>query len=329
MNGIHYPFGARLDDLMEYGHDGPALSEDDLALMQAEGLMPFEFQSGQAGYGLRGYGHGAIGPALRGVPGPHRRVLENEERMRASLPDTPESIVSARGQIGESFRTLLPNNLGNANALEAGMQNQIILQARGLDCLTPIGVMLGYEVQGQSLNTDDVFVQAKIKWGVGGAQHIAWVDVGRGTQLRISSASFLEVSMSYLPDQSTTPLRSGPQLMGIALAGYGTPAFRNSPARYTQRLASINTGSSSAAPAPIPPFAQSFGVIGEVSGVGTSSAVLLPNTTNDGGGHQAVVELTDGQMESQYYIPNGFRAIQINNASGHNQKFQIVYTIML
>lgn len=327
-SGIYSPFGPRLEDLMAYGHEGPPLSEDDIALMQAEGLMPFEFQDGPAGYGPYGYGDGAIGPALRGIAGPHRRILEQQERMRSRTPETQADVILARGQVGESFRALQENNLGNTNALEAGVINQIILQARGLDCLTPVGVMLGYEVQGPSQTTDDIFVQAKIKWGVGGAQHVAYVDVGRGTQLRLSSASFLEVSMNYLPDQTTTPVRSGPQLMGIALAGYGTPAFRNSPARYTQRTATVmNTAASSIIA--IPPFAQSFGVIGESSGLGTSSVVLLPNVNNDGNGHTAVVELTDGQMESQYFIPNGFRALQLTNNTGHNQKFEIVFTIML
>jgi hypothetical protein len=116
--------------------------------------------------------------------------------------------------------------------------------------------------------------------------------------------------------------------MGIALLGYGTPSFRSTPARFTQRVGSIANGASSN-DLPIPKFAQSFGVIGEQGTIAGSKATMFPEVVHDAFGHQAVAILTDGQMESAYYIPNGYRALQIANGSGITQAFNVVYSLML
>jgi len=259
---------------------------------------------------------------------PAERILRTDFDLGKNLPETGRDIVTARGRVGDAFRGLEPLNLGRGAIISAGDSNVTILRAPGLDCLTPVGVMLGYNVQGPLTDTTDIFVQATLKWGVGGEQHEATVDVGRGTQIRLAAASFIEVLFHYLPDDTTTPPRTGPDIMGIALLGYGTPSFRPSPARFTQRLAVIPPGANSATVA-IPKFAQSFGVIGETGSIAGWTATLLPNLVNDGNGHQAVAILADGQDESQWYVPNGFRAIRLTNNTANGQAAEIVFSLML
>jgi hypothetical protein len=315
MNGRSF-FSQRDREALMHGQDTPPLEEMDLQQLWAEGLLPPEFYSG---------------PTMDQIARPGttvRRVLENDADIATRLPKSAEADVADRGALGDSYRSVQALNLGAGKVLLAGTKNTMIIQPRGIESLTSVGVMLGYNVQGPELPTDDIFVQALVKWGVGGAQHEALVDVGRGTQLRLSTASFLGVSMNYLPDQSTAPPRTGPQLMGIALAGYGIVPYRNSAARYTQRLGVIPPGANSNI-VPIPKFAQSFNVIGELSSIAGCIVTQFPNLINDGNGHQAISVLADTHMESQMFVPNGFRALQLTNNTVTAQKFEIVYSLML
>src|ERR1700722_907867 len=204
-----FPFSPRGANALVYGPRSPAITPDDLQYMWAEGLLPPEFSEGPSMDEFAPPGSTA------------RRVLDQEHNMASTLPDMPEDIVRRRGMVGESLRGLQPNNLGNGAVINAYTENTEIVEARGLDCLTPVTVQLGYNVLGQVSSSDDVFVQALVKWGVGGAQHETWVDVGRGTQIRLASASFVSVAMSYQPDSTTSPAGTGPQILGIALLGYG------------------------------------------------------------------------------------------------------------
>src|SRR5271154_3407893 len=228
------PFGPRFaKDL--FGNGAPTLNERDFQQLWAEGLLPPEFYEGSEGDGLD----------LSELGQPAERILRTDFDLGKNLPETGQDIVAKRGPVGDTFRELEPLNLGRGAGVSAGDSNVTILRAPGLDCLTPVGVMLGYNIQGPITDTTDLFVQATIKWGVGGEQHEATVDVGRGTQIRLASASFIEVLYHYLPDDTTTPPRTGPDIMGIALLGYGTPSFRPSPARFTQRMAIVSPGTNS------------------------------------------------------------------------------------
>jgi hypothetical protein len=316
-----FPFDPREADFLQNGGNTPPLTPEDAGLLWSEGVVPPAFYNDE----IAALGLGALGHPRDAS----RRILEEDARLAASLPETAEHKVKARGGPGYSFQELQDNNLGNAAALKAGQENQIVVQARGLDHLTPVAIALGYDVISPELSTDDIFLQAKIKWGVGGAQHDVWVDVGRGTQIRLQSASFLEVSYSYLPDQTTSPPRTGPNIMAKVLFGYGLPSFRSSPARYTQRVGTITASGGTSSVIPIPKFAASYGIVGEKGSIASSTVTLLPSLTNDGNGHQVVQQITDGQPESQYFIPNAFRAMQITNGSSTTQAFEVVFTLML
>jgi hypothetical protein len=308
------PYGRRMVNDLLYGPEWPPMTEQDLQELWAEGMVPPAF-----------YRPDVTIPELGKPAG---KILKTDFDLAVNLPETGEQVVAARGALGDSFRGLQPLNLGRGESMAAGETHALIVEARGLDCLTPVGIALGYDVQGPLLDTDDIFIQATIEWGVGGAQHFARVDVGRGTQVRLTSASYVKVFYDYTPDQTTTPPRTGPDVMGIGLLGYGTPSFRPSPARFTQRLAAVDAGVNYTTVA-IPKFAQSFGVIGEKTSITGWTATLLPAVVNDGNGHQAFVVLSDGQDESQYYVPNGMRAIQVLNGGPSTQAAQIVFTIML
>ncbi len=317
------PYGRRFNaDLFGNGAT-PPLTEQDLQQLWSEGLLPPEFyDDGVTGNGV----------ALSELGQPAERILRSDFDLAKNLPDSPESIVANRGAVGDSFRGLQPLNLGRGTIVNAGDENALIVEARGLDCLTPVGVAIGYNIiQGEVIeNTTDLFCQAVVVWGVGGAQHEAVFDVGRGTQIRLPSASYVKIFVSLLPDDSTSPPRTAPPILVSALLGYGTPSFRASPARFTQRISTINEGASSAI-VPIPQFAQSFGVIGEKGSIAGWTATLLPALTNDGHGHQAVSILADTQMESAMPIPEGFRALQLNNplGSGLSQPAEVIYALML
>jgi hypothetical protein len=303
----------------------PPLTPEDLQAMAAEGLLPPEFWRG---------------PEITEMGRESAKILKTDFDLAANAPESPQDEINARGPLGDTFRTVVATNLGRGVPLSAGEVRVPILEARGLNCLNPVGIILGYDVSyaGPSdplevdptspIATQDIFLRATIEIGVGGAtQHIK-VDVGRGTQIRVPAASFVRVYYDYEPDDSTTPPRTGPDIVGIALLGYGTPSFRPSPARFTQRVASVApTGTSSVIE--IPKFAQSYGVVGEKASIAGWSATLLPAVANDGNGHSVFQPLTDGMMESQLFIPNAMTAIQLTNGSATAQPVNIVFSIML
>jgi hypothetical protein len=314
---IRPPFGPRFAaDLVDNGAY-PPLSPEDLQALAAAGLLPAEFWGG---------------PSIEEMGRESAKVLKTDFDLGVNQPETPQDIISRRGQVGDSFRGLQPLNLGRGTTLDAGDTRVLIVEARGLDGLNPVGVMLGYDIpEGQAslLPTDDVFVKAEIEWGVGGAQHHAMVDVGRGTQIRLSAASYVKVYYNYTPDQSTTPPRTGPTITGIALLGYGTPSFRPSPARFTQRVAAVAGSGGTSSNIPIPKFAQSYGVVGETASIAGWTALLLPSEAPDVNGHTVFQVLSDAQEESQWYVPEAMNYIQLKNGSATTQKANIVFTIML
>lgn len=322
--GRTMPFSAREQEMLMRGQEMPGLDEVDVEQLAMHGLMPPEFERAPD---LSMFGRAPY----RGGPSPDigRRVLEEDAEMALRMPEMPAEIIARRGTQGDAFRGLEPGNLGGGVSLYPNNKRVTVVQARGIDALTPVGIMLGYSVIGQTAPTDDIFVQALIKWGTGSGSHAALVDVGRGTQIRLASASFVEVSMQYTPDPAISPARTGPELLGIALLGYGTPSFRASPARYTQRVSSVTSPNGKSGQIPIPDYAQSFGIIGEQGPVTGATVLMSAGTTADAFGHTAYAVLADGQDESQWYVPNGMRAMVITNNTGISQPFDVVFSLML
>jgi hypothetical protein len=324
----------REQEMLAHGMDGPSMDELDLAQLAMDGRLPPEFWNGPD---LSMFGRDPLSRGLRS-PDIGRRVLEDDADLATRMPELGSEVVARRGVVGDSLRMLEPNNLGNGIRIPARIAGdnipwQIVVQARGTDALNPIGITLGYEVTGTEQDTDDIFVQALIKWGVGGGQNAVVVDVGRGTQLRLTSASFVEVSMRCTPDptifgEGIEP-RTSPELLATALLGYGNPSFRPSPARFTQRLAEVADGGAASSVVRIPKFAQSFGVIGESGSIAGSTATMVASNPTAPGSHTAMSILTDGQEESQYFVPNGMRWMQITNNSPTSQRFNIVFALML
>jgi hypothetical protein len=315
------PFGPRMAADLVDNQTYPPITPEDLQQLAMMGLLPPETWAS---------------PDVDEMGRESAKVLESDFRMGAAMPETGEEVVRRRGLVGDSFRGLQPLNLGRGAVCDAGDTRVLIVEARGLDSLTPVGIMLGFDVpEGEAslANTTDLFIQAEIEWGVGGAQHHAVVDVGRGTQLRLAAASYVKVFYNYTPDQSTTPPRTGPPITGIGLLGYGTPSFRPSPARFTQRVKSVPAVASAptnvSSVIEIPKFASSYGVVGETASIAGWSAQLLPALVNDGNGHSVFQPLADNLDESQLEIPNGMTAIQLTNGSSTAQKVNIVFTIML
>jgi hypothetical protein len=314
---IQPPFGPRLTaDLVDNG-TYPPLTPEDLQILAAEGLLPPHFWQG---------------PSIEEMGRESAKILKTDFDLGVTLPETGEEVVARRGQVGDSFRGLQPLNLGRGTILSPGDTRVLIVQAKGLDCLTPVGAALGVnfpEGEESLEDTADVFIRAEVEWGVGGAAHHATVDVGRGTQIRVPAASFIRIYYNYTPDLSTTPPRTGPNVEGVALLGYGTPSFRPSPARFTQRVGTVNGDGGKSNVIPIPKFAQSYGVVGETASIAGWSALLLPALGNDGNGHSVFQPLTDGMLESQLPVPEGMTAIQLTNGTGTPQKANIIFTIML
>ena len=322
--GRTMPFSAREQEMLMRGQEMPGLDEVDVEQLAMHGLMPPEFERAPD---LSMFGRAPY----RGGPSPDigRRVLEEDAEMALRMPETANQEIAHRGTQGDAFRHLEPGNLGGGVSLYANSKRVTVVQARGIDALTPVGIMLGYTVIGATAPTDDIFVQALVKWGTGSASHEALVDVGRGTQIRLASATFVEVSMQYVPDPNISPARTGPELLGIALLGYGLPSFRASPARFTQRVSSVASPNGVSNPIPIPAYAQSFGIIGEQGTVVGATATMTTGTNADGFGHTAFAVLADGQDESQWYVPNGMRAMTIKNNTGVTQPFNVVFSLML
>ena len=306
-------FAADLTDNQAY----PPISPEDLQELAAQGLLPAEFWHG---------------PDVEDMGRESAKILRTDFNLAVNAPESPQDEISRRGWGNESFRHLPLPNLGRGAPLSPGDTRVQILDARGLDALTPVGIMLGYDItEGEdSLEpTDDVFLQAEIEWGVGGAQHHCTVDVIRGTMLRLPAATFVRVFYNYTPDKSTTPPRTGPDIFGIALLGYGTPSFRPSPARFTQRVASVAGSGGASSNIPIPKFAASYGVVGETASIAGWTALQLAALDADAFGHTVFQPLADGQMESQNPIANGMTAIKLTNGSMVAQKTNIIFTIML
>jgi hypothetical protein len=333
------PFTLREQEMLARGMQGPALDELDLAQLAQDGLLPEEWYNAPD---LSMFGRNPLSRGMR-TPDIGRRVLEDDHDMATRMPELGPEIVARRGSVGDAFRMLEPNNLGNGVQIPATTAGTVtspvnqpwvtVFQARGIEALNPIGVALGFDVTGPRQSTDDIFVQARVKWGVGGGQNWAVLDVGRGTQIRLASASFLEVAMRSTPDPTIVAEgvgpRTSPQLLATALAGYGTPSFRPSPARYTQRVGTVlETGGLSSIIA-IPKWAQSFGVVAENTGVAGCTAILSSWTGADPHGHTEFVPLVDDVDESQYYVSNGMGAIQLVNNTSTAQRFNIVWSLML
>ena len=333
------PYGARFAADVTDNGAYPPLSPEDLAALAAEGLLPPEFWAG---------------PSVAEMGRESAKILKSDFDMGVTRPETPQEVVSARGQVGDTFRTAQAMNLGRSAPLEAGDTRVLVLEARGLDCLTPVGITLGYDIVGLSTQyvaepipptvdggtpypggqfgvepTDDPFIQADIEWGVGGATLHAQVDVGRGTQIRLPAATFIRVYYNYTPDPTSTPPRTGPNIIGTALLGYGTPSFRGVLRDLLSESSRSSGSGGTSSVIAIPKFAQSYSVIGETASISSWTAKQVPSTNNDGFGHSAFQVLTDGQMESAYPIPEGCTAIQLTNGSSTAQPVSIVFTVML
>jgi hypothetical protein len=331
MNGFRYPigppfgafppivppFGARFAADVTDNGAYPPMTPEDLAALGAEGMLPPEFW---------------LGPSVEEMGRQSAKILKSDFDMGVTRPEMPQEVISARGQVGDTFRTAQPMNLGRGVPLSAGDTRVLIVEARGLDCLTPVGVTLGYDIpEGEAslIATDEIFIQATIEYGVGGATYYATVDVGRGTQIRLPAATFIRVYYNYTPDQNTSPPRTGPNIVGIALLGYGTPSFRSSPARFTQRVKSVTGSGGTSSIFAIPKSASSYTVIGETASIAGWTVKQFPNLVPDGASHTVFQTLADGQMESAYPIPEGMTAMQLTNMTSTAQRVAVVFTVML
>ena len=333
------PYGARFAADVTDNGAYPPLSPEDLAALAAEGLLPPEFWAG---------------PSVAEMGRESAKILKSDFDMGVTRPETPQEVVSARGQVGDTFRTAQAMNLGRSATLEAGDTRVLVLEARGLDCLTPVGITLGYDIVGLSTQyvaepipptvdggtpypggqfgvepTDDPFIEADIEWGVGGATLHAQVDVGRGTQIRLPAATFIRVYYNYTPDPTTSPPRTGPNIIGTALLGYGTPSFRGSPARFTQRVKSVSGSGGTSSVFAIPKFAAAYTVIGETASIAGWTVKQVPNLAPDAFGHTAFQVLSDGQMESAYPVVAGMTAMQLTNTTSTSQPVAVVFDIRL
>ena len=320
---IRTPFGPRFAADLVDNSAYPPLTPEDLQALAAEGLLPPQMWQS---------------PSIEEMGPVASRILKTDFDLGINAPETPQDEINRRGQVGDAMRAVPLLNLGRGATLGPGDTRVQVLDARGLDCLTPIGIALGYDVpEGEESLPEncDLYVQAEIEWGVGGAQHHAVVDVGRGTIIRINAATFVRVFYNYTPDISTVgpdgskDPRSGPDIVGIALLGYGTPSFRPSPARFTQRVKAVGGAGGQSSAIPIPKFASSYCVVGETSSITGWTSLLLPALANDGIGHSVFQPLADGMLESQLVIPNGMTAMQLTNGTAVQQAVQIVFTIML
>ena len=110
MNGFRYPigppFGAFPPIIPPFGARfaaGARTTEPTLrfaggsSALAAEGLLPPEFWAG---------------PSVAEMGRENAKILKSDFDMGVTRPETPQEVVSARGQVGDTFRTAQPMNLG-------------------------------------------------------------------------------------------------------------------------------------------------------------------------------------------------------------------------
>jgi hypothetical protein len=210
-----------------------------------------------------------------------------------------------------------------------------------------VNVQLNYtlDVVTPTNSTDDINVYAKIEWGGGGANHLAFCDWQTGNQLRLT-ASYVRVSAYYNPINLPTgwpqiPAQwmnpglpgTGPPLTVSAILGEGHPTFTVSAARFTR---SVKSGAGGGATVltldPIPQFASALGVLTSAPNPALSLAVSL-NHNNFGAETTTANGFTVTTVESpdnQHHIPAASRFLTlVDNTPGGAGGITLLYSINL
>jgi hypothetical protein len=184
--------------------------------------------------------------------------------------------------------------------------------------------------------SDTVSLYAKVEWGGGAAQHLAFCDFQSGTQLRLTG-SFVRITALYQPTnlptgwpsqpdqltQSTPP--TGPNLQVSAILGMGFPSFRTSAARFTRKL--LVAANSTLQSDTIPAFASAFGF---------AASLAAPNigfklTQNQSGETNSMnfVSTANPTADNTFPLPQGYRFIDVKNNQGSAVGVSLVYALML
>lgn len=119
------------------------------------------------------------------------------------------------------------HNVGSEASLQPGNVLQTLLFLKGDDDIaTLVTVALDAEVLVPLVAGDIVRARAVISWGVGGHQHVAEVDIVRGTMVSVE-ASFLKVDAA----NESLPALTGPPLHVGATVGYFPRGTAHRPTR--------------------------------------------------------------------------------------------------
>jgi len=231
---------------------------------------------------------------------------------------------------------LRPNQRGASVDLSPGDPEKEILCCRSLgEDSETITVCFGYFIEATGLiDAGETFLRGSLQWGIGGAQHVAQLDIMRGTIVTVP-ANFLRAGASFAPPigSAGTPLT---HRVNCSYA-YGTVATGAScPARFTDRLGIIGPGGTSVSI--IPAFAVGFTVL---SGGGFGSGLTFQTadiTVDAGAGSPPAVgnmfELaspTNMAIQSEWQFPlfNSAKRIFVTNTDVAPSFYQIIYALAL
>jgi len=158
---------------------------------------------------------------------------------------------------------LQDNNLGNALFIEEDQSNVRVIMGHGEDDLpSMVSLSIGYDlvVEETAANIVAVAPFATVKWGVGGASFLAYVDLFPGGIVLNLTATSYEVTVSNPPvTDPAAAAASGARIRASVAVGMGTNARPSvNPARFTEFVGTIIPNA--AAIVPVPPFATAINV---------------------------------------------------------------------
>jgi len=231
---------------------------------------------------------------------------------------------------------LRPNQRGASVELNPGDPEKEILCCRGLgEDSETITVCFSFFVEATGLiDAGETFLRGSLQWGIGGAQHVAQLDIMRGTIITVP-ANFLRAGASFAPPIGSigVPL---PHRVNCSYA-YGTVAMGAScPARFTDRLGIIGPGGTTVST--IPPFAVGFTVLSG-GGFGSGLTFQPADLTVDAGAGSPpavgnlfqLISPTNVGIQSEWQFPlfNSARRVFVTNTGVAPAFYQVIYALAL
>jgi hypothetical protein len=236
---------------------------------------------------------------------------------------------------------------GGSSFVQPGGQGTLLQWNSADEAPEAVNLQLGYILSGNigtgpgfvAAASDDVSIYARVEWGGGNSNNVAYCDIQSGTQIRLT-ASYIRASAWYLPTslpypwptQPCLPGASGPPATVTALLGRGGPQLNVSAARFTRKFAIPAAGVIKLDP--IPPYASAFGIAFSPSAgqdleiaLTTNAAAVDPFT--DPTRVSFTFTGTEPTTDFLFPIPQGYRFFSIENAGAAAVLVTVIYSLTL